>query len=204
MYLLIFWKKIIVFHIYFFHIFYRENETSFQEMDLLFAARGLLSFIAFTEFTASLRCLLPYEVSEGEDQDQSSPKSFIQARLFNKVHLNFEAERVLRHTYGLFCAICGVIILYAAVYAHYKPLANLASVTIGLKLFFILAETFIFASIGVGQNLIFPLVTGAVGLLVTLSLPYIVDGFSVFGDFDDDENNDLVKQARRLRKSKKS
>ena len=107
-------------------------------MDLLFAARGLLSFIAFTEFTASLRCLLPYEVSEGEDQDQSSPKSFIQARLFNKVHLNFEAERVLCHTYGLFCAICGVIILYAAVYAHYKPLANLASVTIGLKLFFIL------------------------------------------------------------------
>ena len=82
--------------------------------------------------------------------------------------MNFEAERVLCHTYGLFCAICGVIILYAAVYAHYKPLANLASVTIGLKLLFILSETFIFASIGVGQNLIFPLVTGAVGLLVTL------------------------------------
>ena len=61
-------------------------------------------------------------------------------------------------------------------------------------------------SIGVGQNLIFPLVTGTVGLLVTLGLPYIVDGFSVFGDFDcnDDENNDLVKQARRLRKTKKS
>ena len=100
----------------------------------------------------------------------------------------------------------GVIILYAAVYAHYKPLANLASITIGLKLIFILAETFIFASIGVGQNLIFPLVTGTVGLLVTLGLPYIVDGCSVFGDFDcnDDENNDLVKQARRLRKTKKS
>ena len=107
----------------------------------------------------------------------------------------------------LFCLFLGgVIILYAAVYAHYKPFANLASITIGLKLIFILAETFIFASIGVGQNLIFPLVTGTVGLLVTLGLPYIVDGCSVFGDFDcnDDENNDLVKQARRLRKTKKS
>ena len=166
-------------------------------MDLLFASRGLLSFIAFTEFTASLRCLLPYTVAEEQEQ------TYIQARLFSGIKLNIEAERVLCHTYGLFCALAGVIILYAAIYAHYKPLAHLASVAFGLKLLFLLAETFIFASIGVGQHLIFPIVTGLVGLIVTLSLPLIAGGFSIFGE-DDDENNELVKQARRLRKAKKT
>ena len=103
-YFLFFMRKKLMKNI-FCSLFYRKNDRPlFHEMDILFAARGLLSFIAFTEFTASLRCLLPYEVYEGgENQD---PKSFIQARLFNKVHLNFEAERVLCHTYGLFCAIC--------------------------------------------------------------------------------------------------
>ena len=106
-------------------------------MDALFAARGLLSFIAFTEFTASLRCLLPYTVAEEENQ------TYIQARLFSAIKLNLEAElveRVLCHTYGIFCALVGTIVLYAAIYAHYKPIANLASLGLGLKLLFILAQ----------------------------------------------------------------
>ena len=106
-------------------------------MDALFAARGLLSFIAFTEFTASLRCLLPYTVAEEQNQ------TYIQARLFSAIKLNLEAElveRVLCHTYGIFCALVGTIVLYAAIYAHYKPIANLASLGLGLKLLFILAQ----------------------------------------------------------------
>ena len=107
------------------------------DMDALFAARGLLSFIAFTEFTASLRCLLPYTVAEEQNQ------TYIQARLFSAIKLNLEAElveRVLCHTYGIFCALVGTIVLYAAIYAHYKPIANLASLGLGLKLLFILAQ----------------------------------------------------------------
>ena len=84
-----------------------------------------------------------------------------------------------------------------------KPLSHLASFAIGLKLLFILAETFIFASVGIGQDLIFPIVTGVVGLIVTLSLPVLAGGYSIFCE-DDDENSELVKHARRLRKTKKS
>ncbi len=48
-------------------------------MDFLFAIRGLLSFVAFTEFTTAARCLLPYTVAEETQQ------SYVQARLFSEV-----------------------------------------------------------------------------------------------------------------------
>ena len=98
-------------------------------MDLLFAARGLLSFIAFTEFTASLRCLLPYTVADEVAQ------TYIQARLFSKIELTIDAERVLCHTYGLFCALAGVIVLYAAIYAHYKvrPCSRVRALKVSTK-----------------------------------------------------------------------
>ena len=79
-------------------------------MDVLFAIRGLLSFIAFSEFTTALRCLVP--VTE-ED-------SYVNARLFGNIKLEAEAERTLCHTFGLFSALVGLIIIHAAVFAHYR------------------------------------------------------------------------------------
>ena len=50
-------------------------------LDLLFAIRGLLSFVAFTEFTNAGRCLLPiqyYSDSAINGGVQSSGASYIQ------------------------------------------------------------------------------------------------------------------------------
>ena len=60
-------------------------------LDLLFAIRGLLSFVAFTEFTTAGRCLLPYEAqgqAQGLPQDNLEGSgnavvtSYVQGRLF--------------------------------------------------------------------------------------------------------------------------
>ena len=53
-------------------------------LDLLFAIRGLLSFVAFTEFTNAGRCLLPiqyYSDSAINGGVQSSGSSYIQVCL---------------------------------------------------------------------------------------------------------------------------
>ena len=53
-------------------------------LDLLFAIRGLLSFVAFTEFTNAGRCLLPiqyYSDSAINGGVQSSGASYIQVSL---------------------------------------------------------------------------------------------------------------------------
>lgn len=164
-------------------------------MDLLFAIRGLLSFVAFTEATTALRCLIPFSVSETE-QAQC---------LFSEPHRDLDAERTLRHTYGLFSALVGIVIIHAAIFAHYRPIGYLALSVISVKVLFLLVETFIFGSIAPGQHLIFPLVTGFVTIAVTFILPFVTgDAVSLSGDHDDsDKSGELAKKVRRLRKAKK-
>ena len=79
-------------------------------MDVLFAIRGVLSFIAFSEFTTALRCLVPV----------AEEHSYVNARLFGNIKLEADAERTLCHTFGLFSALIGLIIIHAAVFAHYR------------------------------------------------------------------------------------
>ena len=52
-------------------------------LDLLFAIRGLLSFVAFTEFTNAGRCLLPvpYYSDNNINGDPSSAATYIQVCL---------------------------------------------------------------------------------------------------------------------------
>lgn len=164
-------------------------------MDVLFAIRGLLSFVAFTESTTALRCLLPYSVSEEQAQC-----------LFTEPHRDLAVERTLRHTYGLFSALVGIVIIHAAIFAHYRPIVNIALIVVSVKVLFLLAETFVFGSIASGQHLIFPLVTGFVTIAATLLLPFVT-GDAVFsgGEKNDcDESSELAKQARRLRKTKRT
>jgi hypothetical protein len=162
-------------------------------VDLLFAIRGLLSFVAFTEFTTALRCLMPYTVAEESDQ------SYVQARLFSEVKLGLEAERTLCHTYGLLSALVGLVVVHAAVFSHYYPLVTLAVCALSLKVLFILAETFIFGSIAAGQHLIFPLVAGLVSIVVSIALLFVTGDCSFYSD----ENAELVKRVRRMPKAKK-
>ena len=161
-------------------------------MDLIFAIRGLLSFVAFTEFTNAIRCFWPLAEADRE-------QSFIHAQLFSGIpELSVEAERTLCHAYGLFSGLVGLIIIHAAIFAHYRPLVSLALCAESLKLFFLLLEAFIFGSVSTGLHLIFPVVTGfvtvfsAIGLLVLTS-----DGLS-----SDDENLELVRRSKKLRKNR--
>ena len=52
-------------------------------LDFLFAIRGLLSFVAFTELTNAGRCLLPipYYSDNNINSDLSSSSTYIQVQL---------------------------------------------------------------------------------------------------------------------------
>ena len=159
-------------------------------MDLIFAIRGLLSFVAFTEFTNAIRCFWPL----CEDREHS----YVHAHLFSGIHLAVEAERTLCHAYGLFSGLVGLVIIHAAIFAHYRPLVSLALCAESLKVFFLLIEAFIFGSVTIGQHLIFPVITGFVTIFSTIGLLVLTsDGLS-----SDDENLELVRKARKLRKNR--
>lgn len=56
-------------------------------MDPIFAIRGLLSFVSFTEFTNALRMFVPHSEEKGNE-------------LFTGIKLDYAAERTLCHAYG--------------------------------------------------------------------------------------------------------
>ena len=55
-------------------------------LDFLFAIRGLLSFVAFTELTNAGRCLLPipYYADSNINSDLSSGSTYIQVQVFSR------------------------------------------------------------------------------------------------------------------------
>ena len=60
-------------------------------LDFLFAIRGLLSFVAFTELTNAGRCLLPipYYADSNINSDLSSGSTYIQVQfLFFKIFIS--------------------------------------------------------------------------------------------------------------------
>ena len=60
-------------------------------LDFLFAIRGLLSFVAFTELTNAGRCLLPipYYTDNNINSDLSSSSTYIQVQLIRISSLHF-------------------------------------------------------------------------------------------------------------------
>ena len=87
-----------------------EAPQGVLEMDPLFAIRGILGFFSFQSGIEALRCLWPL----------TEEQSYVNARLFGNIKLEADAERTLCHTYGLFSALVCLIIIHAAVYAHYR------------------------------------------------------------------------------------
>ena len=59
-------------------------------LDFLFAIRGLLSFVAFTELTNAGRCLLPipYYADSNINSDLSSGSTYIQVQFFFKISIS--------------------------------------------------------------------------------------------------------------------
>ena len=132
----------------------------------LFAVRGVLTFVAFTEFITSARCLLP---SIPEDQ------TYVQSKVFNLVDLHPDpvVERALCHVYGLYSLLNGLIILHLSVFIHYRPFIGLAIITLTLKLLFFLLQSLWFGTISGAPNLVFPIVTCFVSILATLAVPFL-------------------------------
>ena len=103
-------------------------------LDVLFAIRGLLAFISFTEFTTSGRCFIPVNLPEENG-------TYVQTKIFSEVSLSCdaaktleaggggsgggdqsfsEAERIVSHTFGLYCLLNGLVVLHLAIYIHYR------------------------------------------------------------------------------------
>ena len=66
-------------------------------LDFLFAIRGLLSFVAFTELTNAGRCLLPipYYADSNINSDLSSGSTYIQVQFFIQGALEVSGITVL-------------------------------------------------------------------------------------------------------------
>jgi len=97
-----------------------------------------------------------------------------------------------------FSGLVGLVIIHSAIFAHYRPLVSLALCAESLKVLFLLIEAFIFGSVSTGQHLIFPVVTGFVTIISTIVLLVL----TTEGLLSDDENSELVKKARKLRKNR--
>ncbi|XP_071748471.1 uncharacterized protein [Lepeophtheirus salmonis] len=158
-------------------------------VDVLFAIRGLLSFISFTEFTTAGRAIFSLPGIENG--------GYIDSKLFSGVELSIKAEKTLGHLYGIYSILNGLIIIYSAIYSHYKPVVTLAAASLFVKILFLSTEAFIFGSIVPDQNLIFPLISSFVALGATLALPFIIGGGGEGGLFwSSEENEDILRTMK--------
>lgn len=162
-------------------------------LDLLFAIRGLLAFVSFTEFTNAGRCFLPHgsELSNG----------YVRSRIFTGIEAELDPaiERTVSHLYGLYCFINGLIIIHTAIFAHYRPLVFLSLSALTLKLLFLLSEVIIFGSIAAKRSdLLFPFISCIVSLAATVAVPFCT-GDSIFAR---DENSELLRKMQLPKKKR--
>jgi len=176
-------------------------------LDLLFAIRGLLSFVAFTEFTNAGRCLLPIPYYSGNNinSDLSSGATYIQARLFDNIKLEVASELVLSQVYGLYCALNALILVHVAIFAHHRPLISLGFWALLLKFLFYITQAFYFKTISSLPNLMFPMLSCLVSLVAIAFIPYALNDGQFFFSTEPtaDENMDLLRQMRIAKRLKK-
>eukprot|EP00096_Caligus_rogercresseyi_P002428 TRINITY_DN14557_c0_g1_i1.p1 TRINITY_DN14557_c0_g1~~TRINITY_DN14557_c0_g1_i1.p1 ORF type:complete len:165 (-),score=51.18 TRINITY_DN14557_c0_g1_i1:407-901(-) len=151
-------------------------------MNVLFAIRGLLAFVSFTEFTSAGRALLPLESYGG---------SYVDSKLFKGLEPSVQHSRTLSHLVALFYTLIGLILLCTSIYSHYKPLAFLSAAGLSLKLFFLLGEAFLFGSILPDGNLIFPVLASVLALGASLAIPFVVEESSLWAA---EENIELLRK----------
>ena len=143
----------------------------------LFAIRGVLTFVAFTEIAAATRCLLPVDLP---DDRERGGLTYIRAKVFNGLTLPHglatddqpPIERVLGHLFGLYSMLNGLVLLHLAIYVHYRPLVSLALISLTTKLFFYLSQAWLGTIVG-APNLVFPVVTCIVSMAVTTAVPFV-------------------------------
>ena len=102
-------------------------------LDFLFALRGLLAFVAFTEFITAARCLLPLP----DDTPQTA--SFVQSKIFSLVPLDHRSDRIISHLYAYISFANALVLSHLAVFSHYRPLVSLSFSSLLLKVRFTVA-----------------------------------------------------------------
>ena len=167
--------------------------------DPVFACRGLLAFVAFTEFATACRCLLPGWALPNHDQD------FVREKLFPGAALRGESERLAAHLYGLVCLLTSLALLHLAVFVHHKPLASLASLVTFSKLVLVLGHAFGYGTVPRDQNLVFPVLSTAFALAAATAVPFLVDAKCARSGlkYQREENEDQLRQIRAAKKTKR-
>jgi hypothetical protein len=169
-------------------------------LDWLLAVRGLLAFIAFTEWTAALRCVFgPVETGSS-----SADKDFVSQQLFANAALdaNSPARLVVGHAYALSCVITGLVVAFLAVFTHYKPIQALAVSVTASKLLFLLSHLFLYKTIS-GEAVVFQVIACVVALLVSSLITLFVDDLGKLRG-DGDENTELLRRMKFPKKAKKA
>lgn len=168
-------------------------------LDPLWAIRGLLSFAAFTEFVAAVRCVLPV----GLPAERDTGTTYVLDKVFSALPAISEHYKqavvpldLVSHTYGLYCLLNALIIGHAAVFAHYLPLVCLCVCAIALKLAFLAVHSIVIGSIAVDHKLIGPCVLGVASLLSALAIPWVT-GNGGWKSPADREEEELVRRFRQ-------
>ncbi|XP_059093990.1 uncharacterized protein LOC131889024 [Tigriopus californicus] len=152
-------------------------------IDVLFAVRGLLAFVAFTEWTNALRCVF---------FEPAYPLDKLFTGLEAPQPANPDLIRVLAHLYALFSLLNGLILAHLAVYAHYRPLVSLALSSVVVKLVWLLAHIGIWPTIRPSPELLFPVVSCGVTLTGVILVPWAT-GDTPLWVAGDDENRELLR-----------
>jgi len=150
-------------------------DNPIQLRNALFAIRGVLAFVAFTEVSTSVRCLLPFGTDERE-----LGQGYVRAKVFNQLHLPQDSqsaqviERTFSHVFGLYCLLNGLILFHLAVYIHKRPLTYLAVAALCAKLLFFAAHSPLgYGTITGAPNLVFPTISAAVSLVAAICVPIV-------------------------------
>ncbi len=133
---------------------------------MLFAIRGLLAFVAFTEFVNAFRSFL-------DGTTEAETESYVRSKLFKALKdVDSDVCRLVSHVYGLFCVLNGLVVLNCAVFAHFRSNVWLTISAVGAKFGFIVVHAFVFESISAGDNLVFPLASALLALLGASAIPF--------------------------------
>ena len=153
-------------------------------LDLLFALRGLLSFVAFSEAVLCVRCLLPLPTQSGDT-------TFIQTKVFGQADLiTNDAISIISHLYATLNLLSALLVLHLAIYSHHRPLVWPAFCCVGLKASLLILHTFVYKYIPLDQQLVFPLISAAVAIVSVLLVPVATrEGLP----FQGDENKEILK-----------
>ena len=158
-------------------------------LDFLFALRGLLAFVAFTEFITAARCLLPLP----DDTPQTA--SFVQSKIFSLVPLDHRSDRIISHLYAYISFANALVLSHLAVFSHYRPLVSLSFSSLSLKvtcqharllhwfmntflllllqLIFIFSHVVLFGTVRADHNLISPVLSSVAALVAVIFMPFV-------------------------------